>query len=98
MPGGRVRPMPFSSCSPSLREMRTVKGVKAPAAVGAGVAETGGRKRRSGIVFAQAPASGARGRVNPLSGGPPSGVPDQAVIAWVVIWAPQVAGLVSVAL
>ena len=54
-----------------------------------------GANGRSARDFAQAPPPGALLRVKPSSWGPLSGVPDQAVIAWVAAFGPQVGGLVS---
>ena len=77
--------------------MRVVNGVKAAAWSLFGPAAKLGAKGRSAIVLAQAPPPGALVRVKPLSCGPPSGVPDQAVIAWLVAFGPQVGGLLRVA-
>ncbi len=60
-----------------------------------GAARKPGANGRSAIVFAHLPPPGAEVRVKPPSWGPPSGVPDHAVIAWVAAFGPQVGGLVS---
>src|ERR1044071_7284288 len=88
---------PFSSCWPSVRTMFAWKGVKVAALLLFGLAAKAGANGRAAIVFAQGPPPGALVKVKPLSAAPPSGVPDQAVIACEVAFGPQVGGLVRVA-
>src|SRR3954447_16559307 len=96
-PGGSLTSTPFSSCCPSARVMFALNGVKARAASVPGLALKVGVKGRSAIVFAQAPPPGALVSTKPLPWTPLSGDPDQAFIACVVAFGPQVGGLVRVA-
>jgi hypothetical protein len=93
-PGGSVMSTPFSSCWPSVRLILTWKGVKVAALSLFGLATKPGANGRSPRLLAQGPPPGALLSVKPASWGPRSGVPDQALKAWVVLLGPQVGGLV----
>jgi hypothetical protein len=63
-PGGSVMSTPFTSCWPSVREMWTVNGLKAPALVLSEWVEKPGLKGRSAIDFGQRPPAPPAPSVN----------------------------------
>src|SRR4051812_11969192 len=90
---------PFSSCWPGGRGTCAMNGGKALASALFGWALKPGLNGRSPMVFGQSPPPGSLGRVNSLPGLadlPPNSA-DQGVISLVVLFGPQVGGLLSAA-
>src|SRR5436309_12007319 len=90
---------PFSSCWPAGRVRWAMNGVKALASSLFGWALKPGAKGRSPIDFGQSPPPGSFESENSLAGLadlPPNSA-DQGVISLVVLFGPQVGGLLSAA-
>src|SRR5436305_9129490 len=90
---------PFSSCWPAGRVTCAVNGVKALASSLCGWALKPGAKGRSPIVFGQSPPPGSFARLNSLEGLadlPPNSA-DHGVMSLVVLFGPQVGGVLRAA-
>src|SRR4051812_13834798 len=90
---------PLSSCCPGGRLMWVENGVKALASLLFGCAVKPGANGRSAIVFGQSPPPGSLLRANALEGLadlPPNSA-DQGVMPLVVLFGPQVGGLLRAA-